>query len=99
MGSCIQSDEKSSCEKALQKRADALQKQAADAFGPRLDTLVSEGKKRVAQRRDQGQAELERLRLALAAEREQQLATEKERLAEQRRDDIQRAEHQVCVCA
>ena len=78
-----EADENVSLEKVVKSKAELLQKQAADSFGPKLDKLVKDGKLKVSQVRDDGELKLQKLQLSLQAEHEKKVSDCKDKLTEQ----------------
>jgi hypothetical protein len=78
-----ESDEKAVFEKTAQSKAEAMRKMAADAIGPRLDKMVSEGKERVRIKMDEGERRMTQLRYSLQTDLETKLGSVADRLKDE----------------
>lgn len=90
-----EADESLSFEKVIKKKAELLQKQAADSFGPKLDKLVKEGKQQVSDIKDDGEVSLQKLQFSLQAEQETKIAECRDKLTEQIQHDLDKVKRQL----
>lgn len=88
-------DEAASFEKVIKTKADALERQAAEALEPKLKRMVEEGKRKVLEAKDNGEARLQQLQLALSVEHEKKLAEIRGKLTEQVESEVERLKRQL----
>lgn len=90
-----EADESLSFEKVIKKKAEVLQKQAADSFGPKLDKMVKDGKQKVSELKDEGEVRIQKLQFTLQAEHEMKIAECRDKLTEQIQHDLDKVKRQL----
>lgn len=83
-------DERASFNKVLLSKAEALQKQAADSLGPKIDRLVAGGKEKVMQLRSDHDVKLSKIRIDAIAKNEEKINSAKLRLSDQIAEEMDR---------
>lgn len=85
-----EADERTSFNKVLLSKAEALQKQAADSLGPKIDRLVAGGKEKVLLMRSEHDVKLSKIRIEAIAKNEEKINSAKRRLSDQIAEEMDR---------
>jgi myosin heavy subunit len=88
-------DESVSFEKVMKSKAEVLEKQAAQALEPKLQRMVEEGKRKVSDARDSGEARIQQLQLAISLDHEKKLGEIRSRLTEQVEAEVDKTKRQL----
>lgn len=86
-----EADERVHFEKVLSSRNEQLKKQAADSFTPKLDEMVRTGKEKVEALRQEGEANLAKLKASLEADIDNKLMEYRSAMNQEMQEELDKA--------